>query len=95
MACRYNIKTFIALYKKETSEKQEAPRAREGIRSLASTGDDGTVRGSDASPVIIVLSFLCIVLLTVFVSIFGRKFYKAWSHGAHGRQLFWESFRVN
>ena len=59
------------------------------------TGDDGTVRGSDVSPVIIVLSFFCLLLLTVFVSIFGRKFYKAWSHGAHGRQLFRESFRVN
>ena len=62
---------------------------------MASTVGDGTVRGSDASPVIIVLSFFCILLLTIFVSIFGRKFYKAWSHGAHGRQLFRESFRVN
>ena len=80
---------------KETPEKQEAPRVRGGIQSLASTGADGTVRGSDASPVIIVLSFFCILLLTVFLSIFGRNFYKAWSHGAHGRQLFRESFSVN
>ena len=43
------------------------------------------MRGSDVSPVIIVLSIICIILMAVFVSIFSRKFYKAWSHGAHGR----------
>merc|ERR1711990_1413304 len=52
----------------------------------------GMVRGSDVSPVITVLSIICILLIAVLVTIFCRKFYKAWSQGAHGKQLFTESF---
>ena len=62
---------------------------------MASTEARETNRGGSVSPVIIVLSLLSILLLAVFVSIFSKRFYKAWSQGAHGIQLFRESFSVN
>jgi len=50
---------------------------------------------SDGSATIIGLSVLCLIMFSVFVAIFGSKFRKAWSQGAHGKQLLRESFRIS
>ena len=87
------VKHDMRREKKE--QKKEAPRTGDGVRSLASTEAKDPDRGNNVSPVIIVLSLLSLLLVAVFVSIFSKRFYKAWSHGAHGKQLFRESFSVN
>ena len=53
-----------------------------------------TVVSSDGSDTIIVLAVLCIIMFTVFIVIFGSKFRKAWSEGAHGGRLLRESLKI-
>ena len=42
-------------------------------------------------PTIIGLSFLSLVLFAVILTILGRRFYRAWRKGAHGKNLFLKS----
>ena len=66
---------------------QESPRI--------SPGDQARVLNvSDGSDSIIVLAVLCLIMFTIFVVIFGIKFRKAWSEGAHGGKLIRESLRI-
>ena len=82
---------------KDIKDSEESPRAGSGYRSgltedkslLAAAGS------SDGSAAIIVLAVLCLIMMSAFGAIFGTKFRRAWSQGAHGGQLIRESFRIN
>jgi len=79
----------------DIKESQESPRAGSGYRT-GLTGDKNIPAGSsDGSAAIIVLAVLCLIMIVALGAIFGTKFRRAWSQGAHGGQLIRESFRIN
>ena len=81
----------------DIKESQESPRAGSGYRT-GLTGDKNILAAagsSDGSAAIIVLAVLCLIMIVALGAIFGTKFRRAWSQGAHGGQLIRESFRIN
>ena len=71
---------------------------RAGDRAASARPEEerlASLRRSDGSAAIICLAVLCLLMFSVFVAIFGTKFRRAWSQGAHGGQLIRESFRIN
>jgi len=76
--------------KKEEVAKEKA-RAGGGQRITGLSS--GLTRSNDNNDRTIIagMSILSFVLFVALIFIFGKRFYKAWSNGAHGKQLLLES----
>ena len=76
--------------KKEAGEK-EAPRAAGGHRRI---GPHSEMTKDADSAIIIVLATISLILFVALLAVFGRRFHRAWSKGAHGKQLLLESMDI-
>ena len=47
--------------------------------------------GASYSSAAIVFGFITMLLLSVMIGYFGRRFHRSWGKGAHGKQLLFET----
>ena len=89
----YDTLLKVECVKEKEEGSSEFPRASGSAANRQLSPPSGG-RFYDGSLIIVLLSTLTFILFSILVLIFARKFHRAWSKGAHGKQLLLQSIDI-